>query len=311
MPHQSLTAVKDKQTSSSLFNPASQKKRIIPIRYQVLGLVLNALSHLSTEWAARIISDLWFKVFKNKVKPWTTKFWQQADECVTLSFKNHTIPVYIWGDGPLVVMMHGWSGSGSQFRKLIPGLVKAGYKVAAFDAPAHGSNPGKKSHLLEFCDTLIAIQDQLGSVDTIMAHSFGGMAAIVASQRGFDAEQMILFGPHLDAHEMHQTYSDLLGLNPKLSMRFRELIEKRMVEILKVDDVWTFLTPENLLTPVKSQGLLIYDLDDEEISQSQFEAVQQYWQTCETIQTQGLGHHRILKDRKVIETVLAFMKKAR
>ena len=309
MPHQTLAARKDKQASSSIFNSGGKQKRIIPIHYQMLGLGLNVISHIRNDWAARIISNMWFTVFKGKVKPWTTRFWQQADDCVTLKLNNTSIPVYLWGEGPLVVMMHGWSGSGSQFRKLIPGLVKAGYRVAAFDAPAHGSNPGKQSHLLEFCDSLIAIQQQLGSIDTVIAHSFGGMAAIVASQRGLTPKQMILFGPHLDAHEMHQTYSDLLNLRPKLSIRFREIIEQRMLDILRVDDVWQFLTPKNLLAPIKSKGLLIYDLNDEEISQEQFKAVGQYWQDCETIETQGLGHHRILKDRAVIGDVLAYMEK--
>ncbi|RDH85929.1 MAG: hypothetical protein DIZ80_00180 [endosymbiont of Galathealinum brachiosum] len=307
MSHQTLTVDKTMKTRKPKLASASRDKRVIPFSYQMLGIVLNFVSHVRNEWAAKIISDIWFTVFKTKAKPWTVKFWQQADSCTEVQVKDKIIQVHLWGEGPLVVMMHGWSGSGFQFRKFIPGLVKAGYQVASFDAPAHGVNPGKQTHLLEFCDTLVAIQQQIGKVDTVMAHSFGGMAAVVATQRGFSPKQMVLIGPHLDAHEMHQTYSDVLNLNPKLAQRFRDIIEQRMIDILEVDDVWNYLSPASLLEENNCKGMLIYDLNDEEIPQHQFKAVDKHWTDCQTIETEGLGHHRILKDKKVIEDVLFFM----
>ncbi|MCW8933610.1 MAG: alpha/beta hydrolase [Gammaproteobacteria bacterium] len=316
MDHETLPVDKTRQTKNRLFNSSGQDKRVVPFSYQMLGHALNIISYIRNEWAASIISDLWFTVFKSKAKPWTIKFWQTADACVELQLKDKAITVHLWGEGPLVVMMHGWSGSGSQFRKHIPGLVNAGYQVASFDAPAHGLNPGKQSHLLEFCDTLLAIEQQIGQVDTIMAHSFGAMAAVVSTILGFSPRQMILIGPHLDAHEMHQTYSELLNLNPRLTQRFRDKIEQKMTDIinsslLKLDkDVWHFLSPASLLSKTKCKGLLIYDVDDEEIPQSQFKEVEKYWQDCQTIETSGLGHHRILKDREVIENVLTFMGEA-
>ena len=288
-------------------NSSKRRNRVIPLSHQLFGLGLNLVSHLRNEWAANILSKLWFTVFKSKPKLWITEFWQQAESCIEVQLKDKSIPVSLWGLGPLVVMMHGWSGSGVQFRRLIPGLVAAGYQVAVFDAPAHGSNPGKRSHLLEFSDSILAIQKQIGPIDTVMAHSLGGMAAVISAQRGLSARQMILFGPHLDVQKMYQSYSDLLNLNPKLSNRFRDKIGQEMADILGIDDVWNFLTPANLLARSNYQGLLIYDNQDEEIPLEQFKAVKQHWLGCQTLETEDLGHHRILKDESVIESVLAFM----
>ena len=295
------------QSAKKHLNSSERRKRVIPLSHQLFGLILNLVSHLRNEWAADILSNLWFTVFKSKPKPWITEFWQQAESRVEVQLKYKSIPVYLWGQGPLVVMMHGWSGSGVQFRRLIPGLVAAGYQVAAFDAPAHGSNPGKHTHLLEFSDSIIAIQQQIGPVDTVMAHSLGGMAALVAAQRGLSVRQMVLFGPHLDVQKMYQTYSDLLNLNPKLSSRFRHKIGQKMADILGVEDVWAVFTPANLLAQADYQGLLIYDQEDEEIPLEQFKTVEQHWQGCQILETEGLGHHRILKDEKVVESVLTFM----
>ena len=69
-------------------------------------------------------------MFKKSIKPWVTAFWQQAGQRTELVVGNKTIPAYLWGTGPLVGMMHGWSGTGTQYRRFIPALVEAGYQVA-------------------------------------------------------------------------------------------------------------------------------------------------------------------------------------
>lgn len=305
-----LIANTNKSVSQS-FSSTGRRKRVIPLTYQMLGLGLNVASRVRMNWAAEILKGFFFTVFKSPMKPWIAQFWQQADSVVdiqiTNQIKSQSIPVSLWGEGPLVVMMHGWSGSGAQFRKLIPGLVAAGYRVASFDAPAHGDNPGKQTHLLEFVDTLLGIQAQIGPVHTLMAHSFGGMASMMASHRGLTVEQMVLFAPHLDVNEIHQSYSELLNLNPELSKRFHEKIGARMAEIIGFDDVWNFFTPQSLLKDRDFSGLLIFDSEDEEIPQDQFKAVAQNWTGCQVIETEGLGHHLILKDASVIEKVLKFM----
>ena len=301
-----LIANASKPTSRGL-SSSERRKRVIPLSYQLFGLGLNFASRIHMNWAAEILKDLFFTVFKTPMKPWIAEFWQQADAQVEIEFDNQNIPVYLWGEGPLVVMMHGWSGSGAQFRKLIPGLVEAGYQVAAFDAPAHGNNPGKHTHLVAFVNTLLGIQQKIGPLHTLMAHSFGGMAAMMAKHRGLSVEQMVLFGPHLDVDEIHRSYSELLNLNPKLSRQFRDKIGARMAEIVEFDDVWQFFTPENLLKKCDFGGLLIYDTQDEEIPLPQFKAVARYWKGAQILETEGLGHHLILRDPVVVDKVLKFM----
>ncbi len=288
-------------------NSSGRQQRVIPFRYQLFGLGLNFASHFRNQWAARIVSDLWFTVFKSERKPWVDDFWQSADETIDIVVGEHRIPVYFWGTGPLVVTMHGWSGSGTQYRRFIPKLVEAGYRVAAFDAPAHGSNPGNQTHLLDFVDSLIAIQAQIGEIDTVMAHSLGGMAAVWATHQGLMPSNMVLLGPHMDVQKMFESYSELLNLNKKISNQFRENIGQKMAEILAVDDPWILLNTENLMANRNYRGLFIFDNDDEEIPQELFQSILMHWQDCEVLQTEGLGHQKILKDEAVIDRVLSFL----
>jgi alpha-beta hydrolase superfamily lysophospholipase len=42
-----------------------------------------------------------------------------------------------------ILLVHGWSGRGTQLFKIADELLKQGYSTISFDAPAHGKSPGK------------------------------------------------------------------------------------------------------------------------------------------------------------------------
>lgn len=283
-------------------------KRIVPTGYRLFGLALNAVSKLNSEWAAEQLSRLWFRVFKRKSQAWVQQFWSQADACVEVSLSDKNIPVYLWGNkGPLVVFMHGWSGSGTQFRYFIPLMLQAGFRVAVFDAPGHGQNTGKHSHLLEFCDSLVAIQNQIGPVHCVVAHSLGAMAATLATHRGLHVNQLVLLAPHLDVEEMFQSYSSRLNLRKGLVKRFKRKVGEKMAEILQWDNVWDLLQPEMLIQGQQIDGLLVFDKHDEEVSLNHFEHIQSLWKVAESLRTEELGHVRLLKDTVVIQTVVEYL----
>jgi hypothetical protein len=52
----------------------SQRRRVIPLQYQIFGTVLNVMSYVHRTFTAKIASNLWFTVFKSKPKPWVIKF---------------------------------------------------------------------------------------------------------------------------------------------------------------------------------------------------------------------------------------------
>lgn len=287
---------------------SARRKRIIPFNFQMAGLCLNILSRLHNEWPARVLSKIWFTVFKSKPKQWVNEFWRQADQCLILDLGDKSLPVHSWGKGSLVVLMHGWSGSGTQFRRFIPALVSAGYQVVTFDAPAHGQNPGSQSHLIEFSNTLLAIQSQVGDINTVLAHSLGAMATTVAMQRGLQAQQLVLMAPHLDVQKMFESYSALLNLRPALADRFHALIGQKMYDILGDQDPWSTLNPQTLLKYKATAGMLVYDRDDEEVDAQIFEAIEANWENCLTVKTEGLGHNSILKDADTIQSVLAYLR---
>ena len=50
--------------------------------------------------------------------------------------------VWDWGEGPTVLLVHGWNGAAAQLAGYVQPLVDAGYHVVAFDQPGHGHSSG-------------------------------------------------------------------------------------------------------------------------------------------------------------------------
>lgn len=64
------------------------------------------------------------------------------------------IHAWKWGQGPAVLMVHGWNGRGAQWCRFVPALVEAGYTAIAIDGPAHGDSTGRFTSYFEFTDTV-------------------------------------------------------------------------------------------------------------------------------------------------------------
>src|SRR5690349_395790 len=52
-----------------------------------------------------------------------------------------------WGEGPPVLLVHGWAGRGTQLGEFVAPLVAAQRRVVALDAPAHGDSPGTQTNV--------------------------------------------------------------------------------------------------------------------------------------------------------------------
>ena len=61
-----------------------------------------------------------------------------------------TLMSYRLGQGPVWLLMHGWSGSASQFYPLMSHIAAQGYTALAYDHPAHGRSEGNRGHLPRF-----------------------------------------------------------------------------------------------------------------------------------------------------------------
>src|SRR5258707_14847666 len=86
-------------------------------------------------------------------------------------FDGGELTVTTWGErGPAVLLMHGWGGARAQMTGFVEPLLSAGYRVVAYDQPAHGQSDGKMTNLLEIASTMDLIKAKEGKFDAIIAH---------------------------------------------------------------------------------------------------------------------------------------------
>ena len=80
-------------------------------------------------------------------------------------------------DAPAVLLAHGWGGHAAQMRGFVPRLLAEGFRVIAYDQPAHGLSEGKLTGLPDFAGALAAVAAHHGNVRHVIAHSLGGACA--------------------------------------------------------------------------------------------------------------------------------------
>ncbi|WP_246852695.1 alpha/beta fold hydrolase [Naasia sp. SYSU D00948] len=111
---------------------------------------------------------------------------------------GRSIAVEVSGEGPLVVCIPGMGELRSSYRFLVPALVGAGFRVAAFDLRGHGdSDDGFDAFDDEAAarDALSVIA-KLGGPAIVIGSSMGaGAAVLAAAERPEAVTGLVLLGP--------------------------------------------------------------------------------------------------------------------
>ena len=262
------------------------------------------LSALSNKKAAELALDL-FSTPQFRYKQKLPEIFNEAEK---LSFKHYgeTVVGYRWNRGGhrKVLIVHGFNSSVAKFDRYIRPLMKKGYEVLAFDAPAHGYSTGKKLNAVVFRDMITYIHKEYGPIRSYMGHSFGGLAICLALEEieHTDDVHVVLIAPATESKTAIDTFFNFMKLNGEVRKEFDDLIFRlrnkppdwysasRAVENLKAKILWCH-DEDDPLTPWA---------DAKKVMDKQHYNI-------EFIITKGLGHRRIYRDNKVFKTIVEFL----
>lgn len=87
-----------------------------------------------------------------------------------------SLMTYRLGQGPVWLLMHGWSGSASQFYPLMSHIAARGFTALAYDHPAHGQSDGHTGHLPRFVRAFDELIEHFGPIEGVITHSMGGQS---------------------------------------------------------------------------------------------------------------------------------------
>ncbi|MCZ6701816.1 MAG: alpha/beta hydrolase [Ignavibacteria bacterium] len=220
----------------------------------------------------------------------------------TLKHKEKNIRGYYWGQGPVVVLLHGWSGRGLQFFKLISTLVDNGYRAVTFDGPAHGKSDGKTTDLLEYSEVIAMVAKKFGDIHSLVGHSFGGVAALYAIREGLAINNLVMISTPTIADDIVREFLNKINASPKVGLFFKKYFLNKFGKDFDSFSARVLAEDINDL-PI----LLIHDEEDREVPIQHPLLFQEVKPEAKLIRTTGLGHTRILKNERVIDETISFI----
>jgi predicted alpha/beta hydrolase family esterase len=224
----------------------------------------------------------------------------------TINAAGKTIQCYEWGEerGPYVLLVHGWAGRATQFRRFIQPLLNSELRVIGFDGPAHGRSSGKRTSIDEFEETLKCIYKAKGEPKAILAHSFGGVAALYSAMNGLRIDKLVNIASPTIGDEVIKTYLAAVNGSWSTGEFFKRYVKKTTGKTF--DEFSSLHFVKHL--PRRIDLLLVHDENDKEVSISHSDALIKAYPDAHLIRTKKLGHTRILKDDDVIRRVVTFVR---
>ncbi|TRX35816.1 alpha/beta hydrolase [Flavobacterium sp. ZT3R18] len=283
--------------------PSKQTKPLEIPRFIVL--FSKVIAFLST----KLVTAFTFKLFTTPIRHKTPKREMELDQksiqtLLTVPSINKKIVVYQYGvSEKKVLLVHGWSGRGTQLCKIADELLKSGYSTVSFDAPAHGKSPGNSSIMVDFIDSILEIDKLYGPFEIAIGHSLGGMSVLNAIKKGFFVKRAVLIGSGDIVQDIIDDFIKKLELKPEISTQLCLYIENKYGG--SMDDYSAYRAASNTEIPT----LVIHDENDPEVPVKAGIHIHKHLKNAELMITKELGHRKILADHQVIEKIINFIKK--
>lgn len=211
---------------------------------------------------------------------------------------------YQWGHGErTIILVHGWESHLGHMIPLIQPLVNAGYKVIAFDGPAHGHSPQLMTNMIDFGNAVMAAIEQQDPVYAVIANSFGAAATSLMLEREphIKLEKLVMLSPMNHIRQHIDIFEKILGYPANMHARIIEHINKSLPLPIERCDVTEAV--KNISTP----ALIVHDLDDAVIPAKGTLDIAVNYEGSILKNTEGLGHRGVVRHATVHKWILDFL----
>jgi len=214
---------------------------------------------------------------------------------------------WTWGspEAPLVGLVHGWEGHGAQLGAFAAPLAAAGFRVLAFDAPAHGESPGEEASVPALGRLLIEMGGKVGPFFGLVGHSMGAAGSALAATYGAGLKGLVLIAPPRSQRDRVERVAARLQLAGEVREAFFAAVERRTGETYARVD----LLAAARLAPCPA--LFFHDPADEDTAFAGSADVAAAWPGATLVPCPGRGHHRITATPEVVRQAVGFFARLR
>ena len=227
-------------------------------------------------------------------------------ESLHFSFQKFRIQGYRWNhpQEKKVLILHGFESSAVNFDRYVLPLVKKGYEVLAFDAPAHGKSTGKMINAVDYKDFILHIQEAYGPIKNFITHSFGGLALSLAMEEMPHDEswKVVFIAPATESVRAMNNFFHFIKLDNEVKEEFQQLVEEANGKPL------SWYSVARAAENIRAQVLFLQDKKDLQTPYADVVPIlEKAYPNFQFLITEGLGHRRIYKDADSIKKVVAFL----
>jgi pimeloyl-ACP methyl ester carboxylesterase len=293
--------------------------RSISRTQKIIATSLRALEACSPALAAQVGIELMFRTSRRSLTP-DEEVVLRTGEPFTVRSHGRELAAWTFGEGPVVLLVHGWNGRAAQLTPFVKPLVARGFRVVLFDAPGHGASEGSTSSLPHFADAIDHVLAQVtlpfAPAHAIVAHSMGGAATIYAMNRQLHApsraneralhdelpvRRFVLLASPIDVRDFVRVFTRVIGLTQRTQDEIARRVERRFA--IPLSDLYAPKLAAELRAPL----LVVHDEGDREVPVAYGRLLADAWADAELLVTHGLGHVRILRDVSVVDRVVSFV----
>ena len=214
------------------------------------------------------------------------------------------LEAYVWdGDGPTVLIVHGWISHSGRFAELVEALRQRGMRVVAFDAPAHGRSGGRRADLPAFRTAIEAVATRFGPVHAVLAHSFGALstAAWLAATPLPTLRAAVLVGMMRDAAYLIDSFRLAMQLDSRVAARLEALLERRYGAPMAQ------FSAQAMAAHIRVPVLLVHGEADELVPSAHATEIAEQLLDGQVLIVPGQRHSEPLRDASTIAVMVGFL----
>lgn len=268
----------------------------------LISLYLRLLEVISTKLAVAQAFRLFQKPRGRKMRAQEKAYYDTATP-QRISTPDGDVCYYESGvaNGPLVVLVHGWESNAGSVAGIGEALALEGFRVVAFDMPAHGNSTEKRANLHTMSNHLQAVLDRIATAApfSVVAHSFGSIVSAYTLARGSYAVNQLVYLT-APAH-MPGIFNEF-----KRMVRLSDTVYAGIVSTAEalVGEQLANITTEGKTRAISYRNLLlIHDRNDKVLSFSNSETLAAELPNATLHAFEDIGHYRMLWAPALIKLV--------
>ena len=265
-----------------------------------------------TWWLTRIITHFllifpkhlrlkWTKQMLLQPKRHRTDFTPDGIGTEMLTTKEGDHRLYRLGEGPIILLNHGWAGSASQLFNLMEKIAAQGFQAVTFDHLAHGDSKGHEANLFLFIKStqkVIEHLEQDNTIKGIVCHSMGSTAIFSAIDKPYP---LLLIAPQFDFETAIFEKVEQSGMAVKLlTDLMRKLEAQHSMSLQQID-------PKPLVANYPADIYIVHDQQDRLVPAATSQWLSENHEHVRLTVTEGLGHGRIIDSDETWENFLVMM----